>query len=494
MDQSSVLNGKINILYEKLNWLKHFFEHTSVYVQRSADLLFRATQIPRDSSWHDSYILDLVESTDQKRKLCDELYKILDITIIKDINKIIEDVKELQTSMYKDSECINKVISVHLDYVNDKKKNHLNAWLDMKCDPWTTERELKSAISKFITEKEKVQMEVKSKVCKYAGVFEKINEEYNDLFLNFFKIFMNHHVSVGEVFERFVCVKRKNFSETFYDFEESDTSKNSSESEELMHKECSRMFVVQKEALEGDCNFGAKNNLLFPYQENDRLTENIRLAFDAVIEEVSSEVYKIKQERISKDIKIRKYGIFRYKKGYGNEWKVSNVILTENDFLHAADFETILDLNQTLKDKYANFIKILLNVDSRDFLGSNEQNETVCEKICQDILKSDCFEKASLKGFPLNIKMMNFRINKQKYEIYLEFKKLSSFADLFISRNIKLRPFILKDAYDLYFGLSNSLVKTVKNEEIKEERNNGNELSEVALKLEEYTEENPWID
>ncbi|KAK1347697.1 hypothetical protein LUQ84_002961 [Hamiltosporidium tvaerminnensis] len=89
---------------------------------------------------------------------------------------------------------------------------------------------------------------------------------------------------------------------------------------------------------------------------------------------------------------------------------------------------------------------------------------------------------------------MNFRINKQKYEIYLEFKKLSSFADLFISRNIKLRPFILKDAYDLYFGLSNSLVKTVKNEEIKEERNNGNELADVALKLEEYTEENPWID
>lgn len=454
---------KLLIMKEKLQWLQKFFEQTDTVCKNIAELLLNAINIPRKTSWQDPFMLNLIETTNKQRILFDELISFYNITIVNDISNLIENLDIDINYLLKEKEELEKELKSIFIKLEDKKEVYIEAIENRRIDPWLCSVQLKSILKDYLIEREKTNVKSKVKTeCKLKKMDE-FQNSYQNILINFNKIQQNFYEKILDTFDNkhFLC------EEEYYDIEN--------------------------------------------YDEKSAINHSFENEYRNVLDQIKEEIKVKCNHEIDNDEKILKYGIFKYRKPSKSTWFPCLIVLSSNLFMHAFDLDIIVKNNENIRCKYQKLISRLYNspikrftslFDNPKYESLNFKEEMTLIELVEEIMTSQNYVNAIIQNFSFNMKDKVYKIDKEKYEIILDNKNTNSFVNFFVSHAIKIKSYILKDLYELYFAFSNHKCKKVENDLEKQEYSTeakvkNNDISDNPIKLteESNSDENiKWKD
>ncbi|KAF7682518.1 hypothetical protein TCON_2254 [Astathelohania contejeani] len=459
--QQEIINNLV-ALKNKLEWLKTFFEYSCAISRKSADLFHKATLIPRDSNWKDPYILEIVEIGNQQRILCEELCDFHEMTIIKDTNNLLKLVDEEIDNINNEHIDIENKLNGFLADLNEKRKRHCMAWGDDKSDPWITELELKEAITTYVKHNLTAKKDLDKTMKKYEDTWITLIGAYKEIHNNYINIQKNHY---------------KNFYLSLDDSQK-------------------RNFIQTDE---NECFYDIPSDEEKPINQIEKIEMKAEEAFNAIIDDISSELLRTKGILISKNVQIRKYGVYLYKRGYQNNWIPYFFIVTEKRFLHCyeidrtkyPEFKSIFDKIYVTRNKgILNFFES----SAKGHLGYNESNEL--QLLNKAILKRLSNQRA-VKKFPIRLIGKSIVLESNKLEINITSSNTSNFTNFFGSNQIRIRGLLRSEINDLYEAMIKESVNDSSNESVIKEIVKTEHTNIQANKLASfiaYEEENPWVE
>lgn len=459
------------MMKDKILWLKTFLELSESIAKRSSELFFRSIQIPRKTSWRDSFINEILDIADKQRVVYDEIMDLYAITIIKDIDDLLDKIEAeiaIINKMKEENTNQQKIFYVKLE---DKRNKFLEALRNNNTDPWLCETEMKNNLKEYLESKTSNDYETKIKDYELEKKYKEYNNAFQNIVKNFLKIQSNFNEKLFEIVNIQNIEKKimENYEEVYYDFQDNEASNHYEESE--------KENQVKEEAF--------KN-------EYKNIIDQIIVALSLEGKEFFSSA-------------IHKSGIFKYKKG-SKDWKVGFFVLTNSKFMHGFDVELILKNNLNLKAEYPNIIKRIYGNNNKkisyffeshksDSLNLKEEIELI--NLCEAIKKSTNYVDFKIYNFSFKTSEKAIRLDKEKYEISFTNKNTNSFTNFFLCNAIKIKAFILKDLYELYFGmikkeeeLISKIVELKEEEEVKIEK----VVENSAVNWQSFDEENPWND
>ncbi|ELQ75661.1 hypothetical protein THOM_1333 [Trachipleistophora hominis] len=437
---------------EKVGWILSFLDHVTTISRRTAELYFRCTQIPRNTRWQDVSIINMVEMMDKSRNSFDELTRMYEITVVVECKAILKKLEDKINELNGLEDRFNKALQKYLDDLMVCRQNHLEAWSNGTADTWLTEKELKKALKKYLNENETWNENLKKEILVYDKELHSISNKYREIIATSLNIQRNHYKSLLMCGEEVLIDEQRFKKDFFFDFPENE-----------------------------DCSIGNKE-------------EKSETKFEDAYEEIMNDM-RSRNSEITRDISVKKFGIFRVRRNY--DIKHALVIVTETQFIHAYDLDSIT-LYLELSDEHKALLKKLndYNRGISFFFGKNEFLNTTEEKQLATfsgyIFNNLNVSRGMLKGFPMTIKDKLIKLDKDKKELIITARKSPMLKNFFVSNTVKIKSFVLRDAYELFF----SFCKTVEKKGSSDAKDI--ETTEVVpsdSKIINYKEdENPWID
>lgn len=439
------------LLEEKISWFISYADHIIMVNQRSSELFFRCTEIPRNTRWQDVNIINLVEAMDKSRALFEKSSKSFENLSIIECREILKRVQEQIKYLTNLEEKFGESLKKFLEDLMLRRKNHLESWENKSTDVWLTENALKCSLKNYLKETEQWDNNLKKELFLIEKSLYEIGDQFTEIITTSQLIQKNHHIHISNINHQTMIEQQKFRKDYFFDFPENENTDMQ--------------------------------------QFNERRKIKFEDEFDMLINDLRS-----KNENITKDISIRKFGIYRVKRGY--DIKIALIIITETRYIHAYDVESIIHRLEIPEDQ-----KILIRKlnelkkgasffsNKSDYLCMNEE-KNFSDLTCLLFDELDV-RKNTLKGFPFFTKDKFARLDKERKEIIINDNKTPSIKSLFISNNIKIKAFIARDAFELFYAFcKKSIPLGQKDQEIfsSPESNLQNNPSEIMYEV----EENPW--
>ncbi|KRH93916.1 hypothetical protein M153_490000770 [Pseudoloma neurophilia] len=446
------ISDEYNNLEEKIEWFISYLEHIMMTNNRSAEMYFRCTQIPRNTQWQDVNIINIVEAMDKSRETYEKFSQKYDETLIYECKELLQKVKtqicyinELQSSS-------SKSLQKYLADLAVCRKNHLDAWDTKETDVWFTEQALKFSLKMYLEKSEQWDMDLSKELQLIEKVFFEINEAFANCISSSQIFLKNQALILANIHNNTIIDQQKYKKDLFFDFPENET----------------------------------KLQLKIERTENKFVDE-----YDKMIDDLRSQNIDI-----TKNIGIKMYGIFKIKKGY--DTKLALVVITETRFLHAFDLENIV-LESKMSDEHRNMFKKLQEKKKGPsfFSFKNEIVDKTEENALYDLKEAalDCLnvKNHSLKGFPFEIKNKLLRFDKNRKEITITEKKSTTLRSLFLSNYVKIKCFIDKDIFELFCVLCKKIPEIQEEaEKTKETEEPQVEEEPVESVSEQSDDDNPW--
>ncbi|EJW03617.1 hypothetical protein EDEG_02048 [Edhazardia aedis USNM 41457] len=469
----------LHVLKEKIEWIKAFLEHIELVSKRSGELLFRATQIPRKSSWKDPFILELLEYSDKQRVIYDELSHLYTITIMNDVNELTSQINEEFAAINEEREKFDKNTKELYTVLEAKRNSYIEALKGNKDDPWLKLADLRSAFNKYYIEKNRSNELFRAQSFESEKNHDYYKKKYENIVKNFFKIQSSHFMNLSSTID--------------YDFE----NKLSELKDEIYYD--------------------------FPSQHEEKSTESeneierFEKDFKEILEQIYSSFGK-KEDQISiKKPVIIKCGIYKQKKGK-NDWKPVFIVLSNKLFIHAFDMDVIMRKSPNLRARFSLLYKKLNDGSYKKFIsffdkpksrGLNFNEELELKELSTAIISETDLISYHLPNISMNLNHWIVKLDKEKFEMIFSEKRVNTFTSIFINNTLRIKSFALKDLYELYFGIfdhnkiliDNSNIEisdcnVVANESVEKEKEENIEVpkpTNVPDIWKSLDDHNPWI-
>lgn len=443
------------ILEEKIVWFISYLEHVTMINSRTAEIYFRCTQVPRNTRWQDVNIINIVDAMDKTRESCEKFTKTCEDTLTIECDEILQRVKAQICYLSELEINFNVSLEKYLEDLMECRKNHLNAWEKQDKDVWFTEHALKFSLKKYIEKSEQWDDDLKKELVLLDRSLFEIGETFVGIINSSQVLLKNQNLILANIHHQTIIEQRRFQKDYFFDFPENE------EVDQVKYEE--------------------KRKIKFEDE------------FDQMINDLRSN-----NENITKEIGTRKYGIFKVKKGY--DTKLALVIVTETRYVHAFDIESVI-IDQKISDEQKITLKKLNDLKKGSSFFSFK-NEMIDQDDVDNLLDFRDYvynhldvRKHCLKGFPFRVKNKLVRFEKSRKEITITEKKQATFKSLFISNCVKIKSFVEKDIFELFWAVCN------KTSEIKYESSESRESLEPINKIEvenpienstENDDDNPW--
>lgn len=432
----------------KTSYIKSYFEHINVINKKSSELLFRATQIPRDTSWQDNNLLNMVEMGERQRSIYDEVsisFRTLFTNLDELVGQINEEIKMIETDL-------SEVIEQNEQRSNDleiAKKAHIDSWIKNN-DPWLTDIKLKVAIKNMYNLKENNNSIISTKISIYNDKFLSTQDSYLQILHNFIKL------------------QRSLFSELC----------DSSNFKISMYDESEKYFDAisdnNKEIVEG----------------------KIINAYEGIIHSISKELLK-KNISIYKNIEPIKYGLCKIRRGLTGDWMLFFISVTKSKFAHLFD---ISNLDIKILKKYSEVLYKIKQSNNRSLVSIFDSKKNFIShtderliSLLSEEIRENIDKLINNIYLSINLKDKRLKIDKDKCIITVDEKIQNGLSSLLRMNMIRIKSFTLTSCYELYFSMKKSDEK-VEIEEFPEKckDNSIEEFSKgVVIKIEEN---NPWVE
>ncbi|KAM0686317.1 hypothetical protein COBT_002464, partial [Conglomerata obtusa] len=374
---------------EKIEWLKTFLDYNNQVSKRSAELLFRATQLPRKTCWQDPYIINLLEIIDKQRVIYDESSDLYEITILKDISELSDKINTELKKYEINKEALEFNLRNKYEILELKKKNLIDANKNNNADKWLCATEIKSCLKVYLDEKEKLEVDIRLKLHENDQLYKEYRQSYIKIVNNFVRIQNSFYGRLQDTIDKNVLenILNNENNDVFYDFDVCIDENTNYKANITYEDECINLFNEIKNILEKE---NVKFNSLFG--------------------------------------KILKGGIYRFKKGPQKDYRVCFIVLTDSYYLHVFDFERLLQnipnikvtfktlINRLLK-KHSTRLSIFFDNTKIETLNYNEETELI--KFVDAILKESQFSNCLYKNISFKINEKIIKLDKEKYEIVI---------------------------------------------------------------------------
>lgn len=451
MDEVRQIIESYKTIRAKTQYLKNYLEHIDACYKKSSDLLFRAAQIPRDASWNDLNIINILEMGERQRVVLDEMSSLHNHTVTKDIDELIVHIGEEISLIENDLGDMIKLNNSRMEEIDRIKNQHRDSWIK-GLDPWITDVKLKLAIKNMFQMKEKNDLKVSSKMNMYNDKLRYTQDLYVTIINNFIKIQKSLYLNM---------IDSLNFNVQI--IEEPEKYFDAVGEENVDNKEC-----------------------------------KVTSSYNMLVESISRELSK-NEITVYKNLEPVKYGLVKVKKGLTGDWLLLFIAVTKSKFLHLIDFSPL----GPILSKYSQLLNKLKNNLNRSIVSIfdfkkdamtfvDERNLTsLAEEINENIDKV-------INSIYLSLDLRNKRIKleKDKLIITIDDKYQSGFSSLFGINIIKLKSFTLTNCFELYFTMTKeneTKIQESSPEVIEDEClfTNQTNSKEKIIKVEE---DNPWVE
>ncbi|KAM0678164.1 hypothetical protein BDAP_001178 [Binucleata daphniae] len=464
------MDTRFVILKEKIEWLKNFINTQYKGIEQTCNLYLEMTQQPRKAHWQDPCIFTLLEITDQKRIAYEEMKELLFITVVEDIQNLYENIKLELERVNNQKMLLEKMLLQKQIDLNNSKNKYKEALQDKTKDIWLCSFELKACLKSYLSEKDKISVDCNLKTYEQTKTLKDYEEQYKKIIKNYVKIHNSSMVKLSETinYNSIQDTKGSILDEIDYDF--------------------------------GDEKVDYTNE-----------TKNYDKIYDELIAELQSEINI--NEKAVYDNQIVKFGLYKIKKSQRGSYKPFLVIYTDSNHLHAFDLDLILQENINIKIKYQDIItkiKIINNTKFSFFFDTrkkslNFKEESELFNMIDEILKDTDFVafKDPIASFSLASK--NINIDKEKYEIVVTDKNAGTLKIFFAQNQIKIKSYILKDLFELFFKMTTYLkIQQTTNKPIQKDKDEllNNEEAKIEVidndkkdvMWDTIKDENPWYN
>lgn len=451
MDEVRQIIESYKILRAKTQYLKNYLEHIDVSYKKSSDLLFRAAQIPRDASWNDLNIINILEMGERQRVILDEMSSLHNLTVTKDIDELLVHIGEEISLIENDLGDMIKLNNTRMEEIDQTKNQHKSSWIK-GLDPWITDVKLKLAIKSMYQIKEKNDLKVSSKMNMYNDKLRYTQDLYVGIINNFIKIQKSLFFNMTDSL---------NFKAQLT--EEPEKYFDAVGEENIEKKEC-----------------------------------KITSSYNLLVESISRELSK-NDITVYKNLEPVKYGLVKVKKGLTGDWSLLFIAVTKSNFLHLIDFSPL----GTKLSKYTNLLNKLKNnlnrgivsifdfkkdsmtfVDERNLASLSEEIKENIDVVINSIYLS------------LDLRNKRIKLEKDKLVITIEDKYQSGFSSLFGMNIIRLKSFTLTNCFELYFTMTkkNETKSQEPSHEVVEEESVFTSPRPSKEKIIKVDEDNPWAE
>lgn len=417
-------------LKEKVEWLNSFLLQSYTIHTKTGELLLEAISIPRNASWNSPLITKLIENTEKKQKEVEDLITVYEMTILKDLKSLTNKI-DIKIDQYnRERQKFHDNLRGLKQSFEVKRMQYVDSLCTNKIDSWFCAVEFVNRLKIYLREREKNEQDYRLRVGTKDSKFYELLEHYNSIIANYLKIEQIHSGKLTSLYNIDI------------------------------YPEIDQM--------------GSDN-----VDMNDEFETNFASKLD---NEKHESYYDKEYYRETKDVpdlectinnSVIKYGIYKTKRLNQSTWHPSFVVYTKGHFLHVFELNTIIKSNKNLKIKYCDIIarinaqptKKLLFFAHKDVpqLDMNEESDLLefskaiynnFDFLCQEDIRHSSY-----------IPNKTVRFNKELYEIVIESRSIGSFSNLFSPSVTKIKSYLLKDIYELYFGFNNKLVNIMQTAE-----------------------------
>ncbi|WUR03826.1 coiled-coil Arf-GAP ANK repeat and PH domain-containing protein [Vairimorpha necatrix] len=448
MDEVKRLIHYYQTLKTKIEFIRNYFECLDVVFKKSSDVLSRATQLPRDTEWNDTNLLNLVELSAKQKEMFDHASNSY-IELFKELNdlenQVNEEILHIETNLSKvieQEEQKNKELE-------KAKIAHLESWI-MNKDPWITDICLKTAIKNITPPpynyKENNDFVISGMKSMYTDKFLNIQDLYTQLLNKFCKEQKVLYSDLSEISHLKFSISHN--TEKYYDV----SSENG--------KEVNESKIIN--------------------------------AYEEIMQNMNIDLSK-KDINIYKNIEPIKYGMYKIKRGLTREWSIVFVSVTRSKFIH---FFQIFNLNKICQ-KYSNLLNKLQNSNNKSIVSIFDSKKNLLNEFDEknllllgDEIRDNIDKLINSLIITINLKDKIINLEKDKKLITVNEKEQNGISSLFGLNELKIKSFTLSSCYELYFSMKKNLEPEKSNITENEEISAPLEISKnIVVKIEE---ENPW--
>lgn len=450
MSKITPILEEYKLLEEKIIWFISYLDHITMINKRAIELYFRCTQIPRNTRWNDVNIINIVEGIDMTRNSLEEFISKCEESLILNCQELLNNTKIQIQFLSNLEEKFSQSLGKYLEDLMYCRKNHLEAWENNNLDIWLTENALKNSLKNYLQKTEKWDDDLKKELQSVEKSLFEIAEAFVEVVTRSQSIQLQQHSSISNIHHKTVIQQNRFKKDYFFDFPENEPVNETKQEEKRRNK--------------------------FDDEFNRMITD-----------------LRCYNENIKKDIGIHKYGIFRIKKGY--EVRIGLVLISETKYMHAFDIEQMIsDVELSSSDK--NILKKLIDLKkgSSFFKFKNESLNSTEEKYLIELTESMMNQlnvrKYVIRGFPFYTKEKAARFDKARKELIITDKKSPTIKSLFISSSIKIKSYIDRDSFELFYAFYRKPEAT---QLVSDNKTSTESKSEENTNIIEYmAEENPW--
>lgn len=496
------MSEALTILREKLAWLLKFLEITGKSIHSTTNNLMEAIQIPRNAVWKDSHILNIVEISNRHRILLDEKHALFKITILTDINNFIAYMDSVLGDIHNEYESTERILERLGTEIQTIRSKFNKSLKDNQEDPWFYMCTMNKLVKLYNKHKEQVNYNIKRKITVLNDEMEELDQRFCKIFENYCKIEENYHERIYELYKdckRCRCER------------DGENEISSIEGLNHIHTSSSKFDRISDLydpydiiGLDGFSN--TKSAEIYGSQVEFLKTMDVGMS---LIENTLPEISIVDIGSDENNLRPIKYGVYKFKSSRSSKWIHSFIVFTRSNFMHVFDLSEITKTESNLKVMYANIIARLQQKEKRvgffnklriEGLNLSEENEL--NNFSDDIMSN--FQNIDSIIYSTQIDKEIPRLDKDNFEIHIKFDSINSFKDLFVTKTVKIKAFLLKDLYELHFAISHKkshddvpsaeCVKEHQNvvvEEVMEDKRMQHNDDDSWSKLEDT---NPWTE
>lgn len=484
-------------LREKLIWLSQFLDLTGKSINLTSNNLLEAIQIPRNAIWKDEHILNIVEISNKHRILLDEKHALFQISILTDIKCFIDYMNEVFGdihSEYRHTEISLENLSQQIQNLKEKLENLQQSKNE---DPWFYMCNIKKLVKLYDDQKEQVSFDIKRKMRCLNDEIDELNRRFCKIFENYCKIEESYHEKIYEIFREHKTCYCDNTDRT-----EAFFKKDIEENGFLMSQKFD-LTVNQYDFIENE-NEIYENELSL---ETDKKKTNDLECIESIFPLLDGLPYNNNLDEYignMRELCPIKHGIFKFRKFKSSKWVNAFIVFTQSNFMHVFELNAITKTEHNLRVKHSSIISRLSQTEKRkgffnrvQIVGLNLNEENELKNLSNDIM--EIFNHVDSLIYSVKIGKEIPRLDKDYFEIIIEFKGIKSFTDIFFTKIIRIRAFLLTELYDLYSAITNkkSFRLELNEKEIEDVSSNIKEDETVEKKLYDYDwmkyeDNNPW--
>lgn len=452
MEEIEQIKTSYRQLRAKCMYFRNYLEHAVAISKRSSDLLFRALQIPRDTSWNDPLLNHCVEAGERQRALFDEMSVSYNKTLFKELDKLNALIISETRFIDEEMKLISEKPAASLKELKEARNRHINAWMSNRQDPWLTEFVLKRAIREVLLRDEEANRMMISKVDSFSTSLRSATDRFSEILSIFMRIQKQTHFDLGDSMNI-----EKKCSEVDSFFDAASESPKEHKGEEI---------------------------------SDEKMKEKIEVSFDTFVEGISRELSD-KNITVRKNLEVVKSCVCRTKRGYTGDWIMTYMLVTSTNYAHFIDISASLNKLKESKRVIDRFKSISKGFGAMFDTGKskNEFGDEGITEINGNIM-SEIETLIPSIFFSIRLSSNAYEIDRERSLVFIYDKQQNGLATLFGINGMKVKFPTLSSAWEMFSALKNERVVAESPEAKKDEVRavEGNKEFRVVLQ-----EDNPWI-